>query len=587
MKQGSVNPFEEVKKRVDLLGLIEKWTGATARRSGKNYALSRCPFCGGHGCFSITPEKQLYHCFQCPGKAGGDVFDFLCKLRGCDKRASLEELAREAGYPLPFSRASGRDIGEAILSQAKEDWNLPQARDAWEYLTQERRLSPDVLKAHDVGYLGDRSRLIGILKKKGFTYEEIKNTGILTKGYGDFYEILFGWRASNGTLGGFIAGATKAGLKKLKPEEEEIYPKYKNAAGFQVDSPYNLYYAKRRVPGDATLVIVEGVLDCLQMLSHGLHNTIALGGTAFKEGYGKALEATRFERIILLLDSDRPGKQAASRLIPFLMRNHPKFALYVTEITAPDPNDETRTIKDPDELIVKLGAEVIRKVIGHPVKAGPWLVLAMRDQHDMKNPLDRDRIFQEVASLWGYVPDEVERKEILRYLADGSELPQEDIRKTIERLAQRALTIPTGGEWNLSEGKPGPVKEKAPSTETEPAELRQRADNLKVKNRDLAKKNKVLVQAYAAFVLQAKELSRSGLLWHVNRLAEGHVKLLKQLRRDPVKAQSMIGRINEIFEASRLNHLECIKGEIEALCKENDPDVGERAHAEAKGTESH
>jgi|GEM_PF-2609693 len=587
MKEGGVNAFEEVKRRVDIVGLVEKWTSQAARRSGKNYSLPQCPFCRGHGCFSITPDKQLFNCFQCPGKTGGDIFDFLCKLRGCDKRAALEEMAREVGYPLPLLRSSKRDIREEIMAQAKQDWNLPEAKEAWEYLTHERHLSSEVLKAHDVGFIGNRSRLTGILKKKGFSYEEIKNSGILTKGYGTFYEILFGWRAFNGTLAAFVAGGTRARLKSLKPEEEDDYPKYKNSINFHVDSPYNLYYAKRWVPEDGSLVIVEGILDCLQMLSQGLQNTAAIGGTTLKEGFGQALEATRFQRLIVLLDSDPPGKKAVPPLIRYLIQKHPRFALYVTEITAPDPNDGTRTIKDPDELIVKLGAEVIKKVIRHPVKAGPWLVLAMRDQYDLKNTLDRDRGFQEVASLWPYFSGEVERKEILRYLADASQLPQEDIRKTIEKVSKGRNADETDGRReSLSENRPQERAEQSDSAESKMAEIQKRSKEIKEKNQLLTKRNQILSQAYISFVSHAKELSKAGLLWHVNRLTEGHSKLLKELRRDPMKAKEMIGQIKDIFEASRLNNLERINMEIERLCRENEIEVGGGTDAKAKGSGS-
>lgn len=575
MKREGVNSFEEVKKIVDILRCIEARTNQTARRSGKGYTLPECPFCHGHGCFSITPEKQLYNCFQCPGKSGGDVFNFISKFRGCDKRSALEEVAKEAGYDLPSSRNMKRDIREEIMTQAKVDWSLPQAKEAWDYLVNVRCLSPETLLAHDVGFIGDRSRLIEILKKKGFSYDEIRNSGILTNGYGTFYEILFGWRGMSGSIAGFVAGATRARLERLKPEEKDSHPKYKNAADLQVDSPYNLYYAKRRVPEDATLVIVEGILDVLQMLSHGLFNTVALGGTSFKEGFGKALAMTRFLRLIILLDGDKAGKQGTSQLIRHLIQAHPKFMLYVTEITAGDPLDQNRRIKDPDELIIKLGPEVLKKVIRYPAKACPWLVLAMRDQYDMKNSIDRDRAFEEVASLWGFISDEVERKEVLRYLADGSEMPQEDIRKTIEKYAQR----PSAGvapEQAAAEPNKNEIKKEGSSLiVTSLAELQQKLKDSKEGNKDIRRRNKVLLRAYGAFVVQTKELAKAGLLWHVNRLSEGHIGLLRQLRKDPMRAQTMVEKINQIFTAARLSEIERIQKEIERLCDQGDANEGE------------
>ncbi|MFY9270513.1 MAG: DNA primase [Candidatus Manganitrophaceae bacterium] len=571
MTEGSINDFQEVKRKLDIVSVIEKVTGQKVNGKGRRYTLKECPFCRGHGCFSIRQDQQYYKCFQCPGEkreTGGDVFSFVAKYRGIDNRSALEELAREVGHELRRSHQGGskQDIREVIMAQAKEDWKLPEAEEVWRYLVNDRQLSPEVLRAHDVGYLGERNRLIGLLKQKGFSFKEIEESKILTKGYGDFYQVLFGWREPNGKLSGFVAGATRARLKRVKPEEEDDYPKYKNNFDFKVDGPFNLFFAKRRVPEEKTLVVVEGLLDCFQMLSKGFYNTIALGCTHFSDGYGKTLLETRYRRIILLLDNDKAGREGTERAIQFMVQNYPQLTIYVTEISSSDPDDSNRMIKDPDELIVKCGAEVLREVIGHPAKAGPWWVLALRYRYDMKNALERDKVFEKIASQWRYFPDEIERKEMLRYLGDASGLPQEDVRKTIEMYVQQHVTEREG---RLSSEISPPAK----NEQSEPAgvklgETQRQLKEIKEKYRDLMKKQRVLLKAYVSIVSQVKELSKAGLLWHVTRLTEGHLKLLKELRRDPVRAQGMIGKIKEIFRASHLKNLERINAEIDQLCNE-------------------
>jgi DNA primase len=400
------------------------------------------------------------------------------------------------------------------------------------------------------------------LKKQGYSYEEIRASGILTKGYFDFYQILIGWRGVTGSLSGFMAGVTRKRLLELNESGRDLQPKYKMAWGFQADSPYNLYDAKRRT--DRAVIIVEGVIDCLQMLSAGISNTVALGGTAFKEGYGAALDSTRFERIILMLDSDRAGREATTRIIRQLLNGHPKFSLYVAEIAATDPDNKKNLIKDPDELIVKLGSEITRTILNDPIKAGPWLAISLRADFEMTNSLQRDEALHRMACLWGRFSDEVEKKEVIRYLAESCRLPQEDIRKTIEKYAHRKKD-------NTDRSDPSPKQSKEEdlkTASTKMEQLEEKIKTLKEKNQTITQQNKVLLRAYAHCVTQIRELSRSGLLWHVNRLTEGHSAILKQIRKEPKRSSFLLEKINEIFDRSSIQDVERIKKEIDQICGE-------------------
>jgi DNA primase len=410
------------------------------------------------------------------------------------------------------------------------------------------------------------------LKKQGYSYEEIRASGILTKDYFDFYQILIGWRGVTGSLSGFMAGVTRKRLLELNESGRDPQPKYKMAWGFQADSPYNLCEAKRRT--DRTVVIVEGVVDCLQMLNVGISNTVALGGTAFKEGYGAALDSTRFERIILMLDSDRAGREATARIIRQLLNHHPKFSLYVAEIAATDPNDKKNLIKDPDELIVKLGHQITQEILNDPIKAGPWLAISMRGELDLINSLQRDEALHRMACLWDRFSDEVEKKEIIRYLSESCRLPQEDIRKTIEKYAQRKK----GNKENTDRIDPlaeQSKEEELKKTSVKMEQLEEKNKILREKSKNLSQQNKVLLRAYAHCVTQIRELSRSGLLWHVNRLTEGHGAILKQIRKDPKRSLFLLEKINETFNRSSIQDVERIKTEIEQLCREQVHEDGE------------
>ncbi|MCG3117798.1 MAG: CHC2 zinc finger domain-containing protein [Candidatus Manganitrophus sp. SA1] len=562
-----VNAFSEVKDRADILEIIQSETGRIVKGRGNRRFLEECPFCHGHGCFKIDLQKQLFNCFQCAdGKTGGDVFDFVCKLKGWDKAIALKELAVRVGYQLPERRANRkRELREVIMAQAKADWALPEAKEAWDYLIVERQLSPEVLQNHDIGYIRDRTGLIRLLMKEGFSIDEIKATGILTRDYGDFYRILIGWRSLQGRVMGFVAAATSARLQSVPPEQMDDFPKYKNCLDFKVESPFNLYYAKHWVPEDGTLNIVEGLIDAFQMVSKGFRNTVGLGTNRFGEGYGDAISKTRFERLIVLLDADPAGRKGTFEVVKECLTLYRQFKLYVAEIAAFDPADSKKPIKDPDELIRKLGAEALRALLSEPLKAGPWLALYLRNKYDVHSNLRRDQFFQEMAEFWPLILDEVEKKETLRYLASLSGLPQDDIRKTIDRIVDAARQIKESR--NLKEAPPLSSTASNPDLQVKLDQMQTKLSALKEKHHQLIEERRMLLKAYASSVYHINALSKGGYRWHIIQLTKGHSLIAKRFRKDPKGAYRILERLEAVFAEAKISDLGLITSEIEALCR--------------------
>ena len=70
------NTIEEIRARADILEVVSEFV--TLKKGGKNY-MGLCPFHSEKTpSFSISPEKQIYHCFGCG--AGGNVFKFLMEI---------------------------------------------------------------------------------------------------------------------------------------------------------------------------------------------------------------------------------------------------------------------------------------------------------------------------------------------------------------------------------------------------------------------------------------------------------------------------------------------------------------------------
>ena len=148
-------------------------------------------------------------------------------------------------------------------------------------------------------------------------------------------------------------------------------------------------------------------------------------------------------------------------------------------------------------------------------------------------------------------------------------MPQENLRKTIERQGEPQVRAASNGE---KRNHPTAAGEKKGDGDASIQQEKNRALEQKLreavkKNREINQMNRILLKAYTGLVCQAKALSRAGLLWHVSRLVEGHAVLIKMVRHDPEKAKWLIKKLETIFVAAGLNDLDRIRTEVDRLSK--------------------
>lgn len=110
----------QLKTRVDLVAIAGQ---ITRLRWSSSQLVGLCPFHEErHPSFYVHPEKQVFKCFGCG--AGGDVFDFVMRTKGCDFRGALEFVAEvcegvaSGSDPRSGSR-SAASVGAKPLCPAK------------------------------------------------------------------------------------------------------------------------------------------------------------------------------------------------------------------------------------------------------------------------------------------------------------------------------------------------------------------------------------------------------------------------------------------------------------------------------------
>ena len=69
---------EQIRTSSDIVEVIGEYV--QLRKQGRNY-FGLCPFHGENSpSFSVSSDKQIFHCFGCG--EGGNVFSFLMKMEG-------------------------------------------------------------------------------------------------------------------------------------------------------------------------------------------------------------------------------------------------------------------------------------------------------------------------------------------------------------------------------------------------------------------------------------------------------------------------------------------------------------------------
>lgn len=179
--------LDEIRSRNDIVDVISQYV--SLKRKGSNY-FGICPFHNEKSpSFSVSPNKQIFHCFGCG--VGGNVFHFVSKIENISFGETVEMLAERAGVALP-SELNAEDEKKAKLKAKVYDLNKeaaefyhqnlykPTSTEAQEYI-KKRKLDNNTLKSFLIGYAGDNNQLYAHLKQKGFGIEEMLASSLIRK----------------------------------------------------------------------------------------------------------------------------------------------------------------------------------------------------------------------------------------------------------------------------------------------------------------------------------------------------------------------------------------------------------------------
>ena len=425
--------IEEVRQNNDVVDIISQYVHLT--RKGRNY-FGLCPFHSEKSpSFSVSPDRQIFHCFGCG--VGGNVYTFLMKIEGITFKESLEQLAERANIQLPTLENNADTAREELKSKvykvnefAAEFYhkNLyqPVAKIGQEYV-KKRRMNQETLKAYRIGFSGKFDELYKALKAEGFGEKEILESGLVNKRdngtYIDRYRerLIFPICDVRGKVIGF--GGRILDDSKIK-DSKFPQPKY-------INSPENVVYSKGRhlfglnvAKKDAIkkLLIVEGYMDVISLHQRGITNVVGALGTALTEQQGWLLRKST-EQVILGFDADGAGQTAVARSMEILQKMGCDMRVLQIE-----------GAKDPDEYIVKFGEGRFKLAMDNAISLVEFKVKNLKKGLNLDNTGDKIKFLNEIAKILSKVDNTMEREIYIEKIAQGYNISKEAIYAEVNKL---------------------------------------------------------------------------------------------------------------------------------------------------------
>lgn len=410
--------IEYIRERVRIEDIAMRYI-PSLKKKGKNY-IGLCPFHKEKTpSFSVSPDKQIFHCFGC--NTGGNVFTFISKIENIEfvesvRRAadiagiqlredesdkndsSIEKIRRINRYAMNFYNSylkadagkAGRDYFESrgLKSEAINSFMLGYAPDSWDRLTFSlKKNGADLDLAEKIG-------LVGKARTSGNFIDKFRNRVIFPIFDRNSNVIAFGGRTIN----------VKDQPKYLNSPESEIFQKRSVL--------YGLNFAQNEIRELDRTIIVEGYLDVIGCHINGIKNVVAPLGTALTENHIRILSQISNE-IVMLFDSDSAGINAALKSIETseLFNVNIKIAVL--------PQD------DPFDYIMKKGARELMIIIDKAVNPFDFQINLAIDRNKGK---ERMRLLKELFDIVRKINMASERSIYLKKISEMLNIDEEALR---------------------------------------------------------------------------------------------------------------------------------------------------------------
>ena len=430
---------DEVIEKNDIVDIVSQYT--KLKRVGNRYQ-GLCPLHHDKNTpsFSVSADKQLFHCFGCG--AGGTVIQFVMAKENLDYTDALNLLAERARVPIPDRRTPSERDAQLKLQEKKEKIykmnslagkffydNLlnPKYKFALDYF-RNRQLTDDTIRHFGLGYAPDSwTSLIDHLKSEGYTENEIFEAGLSVKRDNGTYFDKFRDRVMFPIID--LRGNVVAFGGRILTDKENS-PKYLNSPDTPVYNKSQTLFAMNFAKNSSTngILLMEGYMDVISLHQAGFTNAVASCGTAFTEQQARVIKKYT-DKVILCYDSDEAGQKATYRAADILKTAEIKAK--VLTITSG---------KDPDDFIKKEGKDRFQNLIDNSENITSYKIRKLRENYNLDNPDDKVEFVEKAAQIFSEMKNSVEQEIFVKKIAEEFSISPDSIFAQIRNLEYKTKT---------------------------------------------------------------------------------------------------------------------------------------------------
>jgi DNA primase len=452
--------IEKIQRTSDIVDVISEYV--QLKKQGRNY-FGLCPFHGEKSpSFSVSADKQIFHCFGCG--AGGNVFSFLMQHEGYTFIEAAQHLADKENIELPTLAPSekttsvSKDTEKMIAAHEllKKFYhhllvNTKEGQHAFDYLLN-RGFTKEVIDEFEIGYALDSWDFIAkFLVKRGYDASLMEEAGLLVKknNSDDYFDrfrnrIMFPIMDHHGmtiAFSGRVLGDEKP--KYLNSPETKIFNKSKLL--------YNFHRARVHIRKNQQVILFEGFADVISSTRSGVEQAIATMGTSLTEDQAKIIRRNVSE-VTICYDSDSAGIEATIRASKILKDAGCKVKVAMI----PDG-------LDPDDYIKKFGSEKFKNdVIGESVSLMTFKMNYFRRGKNLQNEGERLQFIENVITELSKLENAVEKEIFLNQLSKEFELSMEVLKEQLHQKEKKSQhqQVPQQDKSDLQHRKRAPIQSK-------------------------------------------------------------------------------------------------------------------------------
>ncbi len=403
------------------------------KKRGKNH-LGLCPFHAEKDpSFTVSEEKQIFHCFGCG--QGGNVFTFVMLYHNLNFPEAVRYVAQKYGMEIPTRhmspgqkrRLEERDFLFEINQEAADYFRKMLLESslggrAKEYV-EKRQISSQIIDRFWLGYAPEGwSNLVRHFSASRVPLERVEKAGlIIPKRGGGYYDrfrdrIMFPIVDIHEKIVGFGGRSLDDSLPKyLNSPETPVYHKGRTL--------YGLHMAKKACRRKGSVFVVEGYFDLLALNCHGIKNVVATLGTALTRDHVRVLKGYA-EKVILVFDSDEAGTKAAERSLPLFMEEKVEARI----MCLPEG-------KDPDSYVLDAGGNQFLRGAEHALGMIEFLMASAIKKHGLSLQ-GKVKIVDALKGPLGSLVDGVSRSVYVKELGERLDIDETAILEQIRTSAR-------------------------------------------------------------------------------------------------------------------------------------------------------